>query len=103
MASRVTYHFDWDPAKARANATKHGVTFRAATSIFRDPLALTVYDNEHSEAEERWVTLGQAENGQYLVVIHTWRQLRLIEIAVRLISARKATKEEIQNYQERSH
>ncbi len=68
------------------------MTFRLATSVFRDPLALTVYDDEHSEAEERWATLGQADNGHYLVVIHTWKHQSPKEIAVRIVSARRATK-----------
>ena len=96
----IVYRFDWDPVKARANAAKHRVTFRLATSVFRDPLALTVYDDKHSEAEERWATLGQAGNGQYLVVIHTWKHQSPKEIAVRIVSARRATKEEMRNYQE---
>jgi hypothetical protein len=92
-------HFTWDPEKARSNAAKHGVTFQLASSVFRDPLALTVYDEDHSETEERWATLGEAENGQLLVVIHTWQQPGPTEVAVRLISARRATREEIAHYQ----
>ncbi len=92
------YDFDWDTGKARTNLAKHGVSFRLATSVFRDPLALTLYDDEHSEQEERWVTLGQAENGQTLVVIHTARWLKPTEIAVRIISARKADPAEYRDY-----
>ena len=62
----LVYHFEWDAAKARSNAAKHGITFRLATTVFRDPLALTIFDEEHSDNEERWVMLGRAENGQYL-------------------------------------
>jgi uncharacterized DUF497 family protein len=84
-------------------AGSHGqVSFCLATSVFRDPLALTVYDDEHSEDEERWATLGVAENGQHLVVIHTWQQVSSTHTAVRIISARRATKKEIWDYQERS-
>jgi uncharacterized DUF497 family protein len=50
---RVVYHFVWEPVKARANAAKHRMTFRLASSVFRDPLAVTVYDDEHNEAEAR--------------------------------------------------
>jgi len=56
------YDFDWDPKKARANLKKHGVSFRLATSVFRDPLMLTIFDDVHSEHEERWVSIGRAEN-----------------------------------------
>jgi uncharacterized DUF497 family protein len=94
------YHFDWDPFKARGNLADHKVSFQLATTVFRDPLALTVYDEEHSEDEERWATLGQAENGQHLVVIHTFEQANPTEARIRVISARTATKREIQNYEE---
>ncbi len=53
MDERTVYDFDWDPAKPRINASKHGVTFRLASSVFRDPLVLTVHDVEHSAEEER--------------------------------------------------
>jgi uncharacterized DUF497 family protein len=76
------------------------VSFQLATTVFRDALALTVYDQEHSEDQERWATLGKAENGQYLVVIHSFEQPSPAEARIRLISARVATKREIQDYEE---
>lgn len=94
------YHFDWDPIKARSNLADHKVSFQLATTVFRDPLAITVYDEEHSEDEERWATLGQAGNGQYLVVIHTFHQTNPNDANIRLISAREATRREIRDYQE---
>lgn len=94
------YHFDWDPIKARSNLADHKVSFQTATTVFRDPLAITVYDEEHSEDEERWATLGQAGNGQYLVVIHTFRQTNPNDANIRLISAREATRREIRDYEE---
>lgn len=94
------YHFDWDPIKARSNLADHKVSFQLATTVFRDPLAITVYDEEHSEDEERWATLGQAGNGQYLVVIHTFRQTNPNDANIRLISAREATRREIRDYEE---
>lgn len=75
MSAEIVYDFEWDAAKARTNLRKHGVSFRAATAVFRDPLARTIFDDEHSEDEERWVTLGRAENGKYLVVVHTFAQV----------------------------
>ena len=95
----LTYQFDWDPVKARSNFADHKVSFQLATTVFRDALALTVYDEEHSEDEERWATLGQADNGQYLVVIHTFEQQSPTEARIRPISARPATKREIQDYE----
>lgn len=99
--TKLTYHFDWDPAKAQSNLADHKVSFWLAGSVFRDPLATTIFDEEHSEEEERWVTLGQAENGQYLVVIHTFNQTSPAEAIIRIISARSATRMEIQDYQEK--
>ena len=96
----LVYHFEWDAVKARTNAAKHGVTFRLATTVFRDSLALTIFDEEHSDYEERWVTLGLAENGQYLVVVHTVRQTSPSDLLVRIISARVADRDEVRDYKE---
>ncbi|WP_221627969.1 BrnT family toxin [Teredinibacter franksiae] len=55
----MQYNFEWDPTKAQTNTSKHGVTFEQATGVFRDPMALTVFDSDgSSEGEDRWVTLG---------------------------------------------
>jgi uncharacterized protein len=64
--------FDWDPVKAAGNAAKHGVTFEEAVTVFRDPLALSLLDDDPSPGEERWVTLGSTPAGNLLVVVHTW-------------------------------
>ena len=95
----MIYDFDWDPFKARSNQRKHGVSFRLATSVLRDPMALTIYDEGHSGSEDRWVTLGQAENGQLLVVVHTWDSIESAEVKVRIISARRADPRESRDYQ----
>ncbi len=100
MSARIVYHFEWDAAKARTNLRKHGVSFRSATAVFRDPLALTTYDDAHSEDEERWATLGRLETGQYLVVVHTFAQVSEAEIHIRIISARAADRQEIRDYEE---
>jgi uncharacterized DUF497 family protein len=96
--NRPIYQFTWDDTKARSNAAKHGVTFKQAMSVLRDPLALTIYDEEHSDQEERWITLGQTANGQYLVVVHTFQPTGPDEVTVRIISARKADKDEVNDY-----
>jgi uncharacterized protein len=87
--------FSWDALKAQANVSKHGVSFSLGTTIFRDPLALTIYDAEHSADEERWVTIGKAQNGQYLVVVHTCDQAQSNVTCMRIISARAADKSEV--------
>lgn len=99
MSAGIVYDFEWDAGKARTNLRKHGVSFRAATAVFRDPLARTIFDDEHSEDEERWVTLGRAQNGRYLVVVHTFAQVSATEIHIRIISAREADRQEIQDYE----
>lgn len=97
---QATYEFDWDAAKAEANARKHSVTFEGAMTVFRDPLALTVYDEEHSEQEERWVTIGRAENGSTLLVAHTFTPTTPGNALIRIISARAATNKERLQYEE---
>lgn len=93
------FDFDWDPKKARSNLKKHGISFRLATSVFRDPLALTIFDEDHSANEERWVSIGCAEGGQTLVVVHTSEWTSPTEIKVRIISARKADHIELHDYE----
>lgn len=94
----VEYDFGWDVYKARSNRSKHGVSFQQASQIFKDPMALTLFDEEHSLDEERWTTLGQLPDGQYLLVIHTFKQ-QGDRIDIRIISARKATNNEIRQYE----
>jgi uncharacterized protein len=86
--------YEWDPAKAHANATKHGVQFSDAVSVLEDERALTRRDIL-SEYEERWVTIGRDVLGRVLVVVYTWRVND-----VRLISARLATRAERRQYLE---
>ena len=83
---------EFDPAKARANVRKHRVSFADAEQALRDPLAVTI-DDPDSEGEQRFVTLGMDALGRVLVIVHTVRGDR-----VRLISARKASKGEAEQY-----
>ena len=100
MSAGPIYRFEWDSNKERTNIAKHdGVTFRLASTVLHDPLAITIFDDEHSEYEERWVSIGQAANGQTLVVVHTFMQLDAQHVEVRLITARKADKHERQDYE----
>lgn len=95
------YTFQWDPDKARANEDKHGIAFEQAALVFRDPLALSIYDEEHSSTDEdRWVTMGQSET-DLLVVVHTFREAGADEAVVRVISARRASRHERRQYEER--
>ena len=96
------YRFEWDPAKERANISKHKVSFRRAATVFRDPNQLSIYDKEHSEREDRWITMGIDNGGILRVVVHTFKQVNEEVCEVRIISARKATNRESQQYQEGS-
>ncbi|MDA3886086.1 MAG: BrnT family toxin [Candidatus Delongbacteria bacterium] len=92
--------FEWDIKKERKNIQKHGVTFEDASYVFTDPFALSIYDLSHSENEDRWILLGKSTNEMYIVVIHTFKDEDGIE-SVRIISARKATKNERLTYDKR--
>ena len=93
------YQFEWDPTKARQNARKHRITFERGATVFLDPNALSLFDDQHSEEEERWITLGLDETGVLLVLSHTYHEETENSARVRLISARKATKNEKKQYQ----
>ncbi len=87
--------FEWDPDKAARNLTKHGVSFRDAATVFGDPLAITYFDPDHSEDEDRFLTFGHSSAGRLLVVSHTDREDR-----TRIISARRVTGKERKSYEE---
>jgi len=87
--------FEWDPSKAAENLGTHGVSFDEASTAFRDTLSLTIYDPMHSEEEDRYVLIGNSHKNRLLVVVHAERG-----DFIRLISARKATKQERKQYEE---
>lgn len=95
----MRYYFEWDPNKARASLTKHKVSFEQASTIILDPRAITVFDDEHGEHEDRWATIGIDMSGRLLVAIHTFEQVDNDTVRIRIISARKATRKEIRQYQ----
>ncbi len=84
--------------KARKNSIKHKVTFERATKIFLDPFALTIFDSEHSFGEDRYITIGKTGAENLIVVVHTFLAEIKNEITIRIISARKATKNESKQY-----
>lgn len=97
----MQYEFDWDPVKERQNLQKHGVSFERAARVFLDPFAISIFDEPHSENEDRWVTIGAETNEVILIVVHTFRKIDAEISLVRIISARKATREEARQYHER--
>ena len=100
--SGIDYEFDWDDAKAASNLTKHGVDFWQAMTVLVDPLAMTFFDAEHSQDEERWVSVGRASVDAHtlLVVVHTFVATGPSSALVRIISARAATRHERQQYEQ---
>ncbi|HBY60541.1 MAG TPA: hypothetical protein DEH78_12020 [Solibacterales bacterium] len=94
------YEFEWDRSKASANVTKHAVDFKLAATVFKDPLAATIFDGDHSGDEQRWVTIGKDEDGRYILVVHTFQEVEPNRASVRIISARRPTKPEIAQYEE---
>ncbi len=94
----MRYNFEWDTGKAVTNLHKHEVSFGRAAEIFLDPFALSIFDEQHSHSEDRWITLGKDRNEVILVVIHTFREVDLHHCNIRLISARKATRKESKQY-----
>lgn len=87
--------FAWNRTKATANERKHGVSFREAITVFGDALSLTGYDPDHSDSEDRFITMGTSAVGRLLVVVHADRDER-----VRIISAREATRREQKDYED---
>ncbi len=96
----MRYTFEWDPVKAKGNLRKHGISFERAAELLLDPLAVSVFDEEHSEAEQRWVTIGRDSHGGVLVLVHAYPEASAEEWRIRIISARKATKREAAQYEE---
>jgi hypothetical protein len=95
----LNYTFDWNPVKEQQNIRKHQVSFRQAATVFRDPKQISIYDEEHSNDEERWATIGIDNTGVLRVVIHTIEQLDRSTYKIRIISARKANRNETRQYQ----
>ena len=88
-------YFEWDSVKARKNIRTHGVSFDEASSVFKDTLSVTIYDPLHSEDEDRQILIGSSHQNRVLVIVHTERGDK-----IRIISARKATKQERNQYEE---
>jgi len=87
--------FEWDPAKAAANAKKHKLTFEAAKTIFYEDFAVQFFDEEHSSDEDRFFLLGMSSDAKLLLVCHCERENGDV---IRIVSARKATETESQHY-----
>ncbi len=89
----MVYEWDWD--KAAGNLKKHGVAFTEAATMFLDPLAVTYQEPDHSEGEQRYITIGESTGERVIMVAHLDRGDR-----IRIISARRATRKEAHEYRE---
>ncbi|GAB4431503.1 MAG: BrnT family toxin [Anaerolineae bacterium] len=87
--------FEWDPAKAAKNLRKHKVSFIEAATVFSDDLSVTIFDPDHSEDEDRYITIGLSHRGRLLMVAHAERSDH-----IRIISARELTIAEREAYEE---
>jgi uncharacterized DUF497 family protein len=91
----MALRFRWDPRKAAENLRKHRVSFDEATTLFDDPLSVTIPDPDHSVGEHRFLLLGASARGRLLVVAHSER-----DDSIRIINARRADRQERQTYEE---
>ena len=87
--------FEWDTDKAKKNIKVHGISFDEASTVFKDNLSLTIYDPLHSEEEDRLILIGNSCKNRLLVIVHMERGDK-----IRIITARKATKKEREQYEE---
>lgn len=91
----MALRFRWDPRKAAENLRKHRVSFDEATTVFDDPLSVTIPDPDHSVGEQRFLLLGVSNRGRLLVVAHAER-----DESIRIINARRADRQERRAYEE---
>ena len=88
-------HFEWDEAKNRINKLKHGISFEEASTVFYDENAILLDDPDHSKTEDRFLIIGISRKAHICIVSHCYRGKDEI---IRIISARRATKRETENY-----
>jgi uncharacterized DUF497 family protein len=89
------YRFEWDENKNKSNKVKHGFDFDEASTVFFDESAILFDDPEHSSEEDRFLLLGMSETAHICIVCHCYRES---DSVIRIISARKATKTEVNRY-----
>ena len=92
----MDYLFDWDAGKALSNQKKHRVSFEEASTVFRDPLARIWFDEDHAEAEDRYLVVGFSARQRPVIVSFLLRDPGQI----RIISARNATRKEVRRHEE---
>lgn len=91
--------FAWDEKKDTANIKKHGISFEEAAEVFNDPLHISLLDQRFDYFDERWITIGATKNGACVVVGHIYCFIENDEETIRIITARKASKKEREQYE----
>ena len=98
----MNHIFEWDEDKNRINYQKHGITFEEATTVFDDEHMLLLADEDHSDGEDRFLAVGYSGGSLYipklLLVCHCYR---ISDTIIRIISARRPTRQERKDYEER--
>jgi hypothetical protein len=89
--------FEWDHDKDLTNQKKHDVSFSEILPVFDDPRLLSLFDEQHSREEDRWISFGQVADGTVFAVVHTVQQTGSEEV-IRIISVRQATDKEEKQY-----
>lgn len=92
--------FHWDENKARINLRRHGIRFEEAKTVFNDPLLVTFSDDDHSEDEERYISIGLSGYNNVLLVVHTDNEISDDLVSIRIISCREVTASERRTYEE---
>lgn len=100
LENNLFYKFEWDENKARINLAKHKISFDEGRTIFTDPFLITLADGEHSDNEDRFVSIGKSTNERILLVVHLERHIKINHVLIRIISCRKATTAERKMYEE---
>ncbi|NJN80769.1 MAG: BrnT family toxin [Anaerolineales bacterium] len=96
----MNFSFEWDTNKAKINLKKHQISFEEGKTIFADPFLITTLDEEHSDKEERFISIGTSTKQRILLVIHLEKIDFTDNIVIRIISCRKATSTERKIYEE---
>lgn len=97
VCTLLKMNFVWDPKKEKVNIQKHKVSFTEAVTVFYDPLAKIASDPDHSSEEDRYILIGYSQRSRLLFVVHVYRSEN---DSVRIIGARKATRNETKDFQE---
>lgn len=92
-------HFEWDENKNRQNKNKHDVSFEEAEEVFDDPFHIAVMDKRFDYFEERWITIGSTKSKKILVIGHLYYLKEDGEEIIRIVTARRATKKEREQYE----